>query len=342
MKKASFVFLFLSLFMLSCSLEKRERAFVNLSKSAILQSPETILEFNDKYPTSVKASDSLLFVIYVKADTCVDVFNMRTKKRITSLGPVGHGDKDLIGPNFILSVDDNGILLDEGNLKKIMAIRHDADSMRLEEYIPYPDPIFISSETNFSKNYIVGRKVDAIDGKMFFIYNRNTKKISEISCPFDLREPIADYNYTFAPTITFNERQNRIIAGMYFFDMVHIYDLKGKHIKTFSFSEKSIPDVNKNTKMLALENGYSGFIRCFPTKKYCYLLRMTITPMKEMPECRLIQTDWDGNLVNSYQFVDNVSGQFYIDEHARKIYIIRNRWKADKEEVFEVVSYNLP
>lgn len=301
-------FVFLVLFMSSCNSVNKDFDFIDLSNSAILQSPETILSFDDKYPTSVKVVDSLLLVMYVKADTCVDVFNIHTKQKIKSLGPVGHGADDLVSPNFILSVDNDKVLLDEGNLKKILEIKHDTDSMYLKEYIPYPDPIFISSETNFSKNYIVGRKIDGIEGKMFFVYNRNTEAITEVKCSFDLEESVSDYNYTFAPTIAFNEQKNRVIAGMYFFDMIHIYDLECKHINTFSFSEKCIPKVNKDTRMLALENGYSGFIRCFPTEKYCYLLRMTVDPIKENPENMLIQIDWDGNLVNSYRFVDNVSG----------------------------------
>ncbi len=336
------IFFILSLFlMLSCSSVKEEFSFTDLSNSTILQSPEKILKFDDKYPTSIKVMDSLLFVIQVKADTCIDVFNLFTKQKIKSLGPVGHGDTDLINPNFILSIDNNKVLLDEGNLKRILEIEYDTDSMQLKEYIPYPDPIFISSETNISEKYIVGRKIDAIDGKMFFIYNRGTNEISEVDCFPELEEQVADYNYTFAPTIAFNEQQNRIIAGMYFFDMIHVYDLEGKRINTFRFSEKSIPNVNKNTKRLELENGYSGFIRCFPTEDYCYLLHITANPAKEKSESMLIQIDWNGNLVHSYRFIDNVSGQFYIDESVHKIYIIHNSWNSTVGEVFEIVSYNL-
>ena len=124
-------------------------------------------------------------------------------------------------------------------------------------------------------------------------------------------------------------------------DIVHVYDLLGKHIHTFKFSEKSIPDVDKNTKMLDLGNGYSGFIRCSPTEKYCYLLRITTEPNNEESEKMLVQMDWNGKIVNSYRFVDNVSGQFYVDELTHKVYIIRNRWNPNKGEMFDIVSYNL-
>ena len=199
-------FILFSFFIISCSSVKDDFDFVDLSKSMVLQSSETILEFDDKYPVSVKIADSLLFVIYVKADTCIDVFNIFTKQKIKSLGAVGHGDNDLINPNFILSIDNDKVLLDDGSLKKIVEIENTANSMQLKQYIPYPDPIFISSEMNFSKNYIVGRRIDAIDGKMFFTYNRTTNEIIEENGFPELEIPVFDYNYAFAPTIAFNEQ----------------------------------------------------------------------------------------------------------------------------------------
>lgn len=341
MKIVFYIILCISIF--SCTSTKNNSDFVDLSESTILQSPETILRFEDKYPVSIKIVDSLLFVINVKADTCIDVYNIETRQKIKSLGSVEYGADDLINPTFILSVDVDRVLLDEGNLKKIVEIEKDDNgALLLKEYIPYPDSIFISSETNLSKNYIVGRKIDATNPNMFFVYNRNTGKTLKAKCPITLNESVSDYNYTFASIVALNEQQNRILVGMYFFDLIHVYDLEGKHIQTFKFSEKCIPDVNKNTKMLALDNGYSGFTRCFPTEKYCYLLRMIVSPMAEKTESMLIQTDWNGNMINSYCFVDNVSGQFYIDENAHKVYIIRNEWDADiNEEVFDIASFNL-
>ena len=112
----------------------------------------------------------------------------------------------MINPNFILSIDNDKVLLDDGSLKKIVEIENTANSMQLKQYIPYPDPIFISSEMNFSKNYIVGRRIDAIDGKMFFTYNRTTNEIIEVNRFPELEIPVFDYNYAFAPTIAFNEQ----------------------------------------------------------------------------------------------------------------------------------------
>lgn len=104
--------------MFSCTSDDNDFDLVDLSETSILQSPETILRFDDKYPVSVKMVDSLLFIVNVKADTCVDVYNIKTRQKIKSLGPLGHGADDLVNPSFILSVDNDRVLLDEGNLKK--------------------------------------------------------------------------------------------------------------------------------------------------------------------------------------------------------------------------------
>lgn len=179
MKKIYILLAFLSL--LSCNPVEKSFDLIDLSKPVILESPEILLEFDDKYPVSIKVMDSLLFVIYVKADTCIDVYNMETKQKIRSLGPAGHGPDDLMNPNFILSVDNDKVLLDESSLKKILEIQNDTDGMQLKEFIPYPESILMSSETNLSDNYIVGRQVDGTEGKMFFIYNRAKGNFSEVN-----------------------------------------------------------------------------------------------------------------------------------------------------------------
>jgi hypothetical protein len=57
----------------------------------------------------------------------------------------------------------------------------------------------------------------------------------------------------------------------------------------------------------------------------------------------LIQTNWEGELINAYHIPDNVLGHFYIDEQNRKMYITRHRLVPDAHtmEVFEIVSYQL-
>lgn len=341
MKKLIYLLLFS--FLVSCNLSKNESKNeffrIDLSESIIMDSMETIFDFYDKYPVAVKISDSLMYIIQTKAEDCIMVLNMHTKQIVDSLGRVGHGPNDLINPNFILSADNSEVLIEDGNLKKMMKIEQSVDSLKIMEYIEYPDPIFLGSEINLSANFIVGRKVDALEGKMFFVYNRNTDSIFEINCYPKLEESISDVNYAFAPAIAFNEHKNRIVVGMYFFDMFHLYDLTGEYIKTCCFSEKFIPNIDKKTKRLDLSNGYSGIIRTFSTNDYCYLLRMIQKSENDQPKYMIIQLDWEGELINSYLFNDDISGQFYVDEKMKKIYVIRRYINIEDEEIFSIVSY---
>lgn len=313
---------------------------LNLSNHSIIDSTTTIIEFDDKYPVSLAAKDSLLYVICVKSDTCLHVVNLNTKKLMTSLGTVGHGPNDLINPNFILSLNHSKILLDVGNLNKIVRIENNAGQIELSEDIPYPEPIFLSSELNMSTNYIVGRKVDSLEGSMFFIYNKNTNQLIKSDCYPSLSTPVKDKNYVYAPVLALNESKNRIIVGMYFFDLFHIYDLSGNRIKTFSFSEKYTPHIDKKGGFIHLEDGYTGIIRAYPTKEYCYLLRSEKDKNGDSSEM-LIQIDWEGNLIHSYKFKDHVSGQFYINEDSNTLYIICNYIRSDDEDIFAIISYNL-
>ena len=338
--KQLIIILFL-LFMDSCVSEENEFIRIDLSNAQDLESEEVICELEDKYPVALTIKDSLAYVIQVKSDTCMFMLNLNSGKIMTSFGTVGHGENDLLDPNFILSTNQTDVLLDVGNLGKLMKLDYVKDCIELSEYVTYPESLRISSELNFSENYIVGRKVDAYEKNMFYIYDKNKKNLCNIPCYPELEYPITDYNYIYAPVLALNEKKNRVVAGMYFFDLFQIYDLSGHRINTFGFSEYCIPRINKEARQLDLQQGYSGIIRVFPTEKYCYMLRMTIEVEPSSTHFMLIQTDWDGKLINCYRFKDQVCGQFYMDEQKRKIYIIKQYINENDDEIYAIVAYNL-
>lgn len=335
------VFLILAVISIACNNLNETHKRIDLSNSILVDSNEVVYIFEDEYPVSLSIKDSLLYVIKIKSDYCMTIINLNTRKEIKSFGHKGYGPNDLIGPNFVLSTDNDAVIVDDGNLKRILQIKYATDNMQISDHIEYPNQIFISSEINISNNYIVGRKLDALEGKMFFVYNRNTENIIETEyCP-KLSIRVLDSNYTYASTIGLNEQKNSIIAGMYFFDMFHVYDLKGNRINTFYFSEKSIPDVDKKNKTLDLSDGYSGVIRIFTTKEYCYLMRISTQASDTEPQMMIIQIDWDGKLINAYRFKDNISGQFYVDETNRKIYLIKNYINSVGNDIFAIVAYKV-
>lgn len=333
------IYFFIVFILLSCNQSPKQFSYIDLSASTPLDSAEVIYTFDDKYPISIRLTDSLMFVILVKSDTCLTVINTNTKEVIASLGPVGNGPDDLVSPSFILSTDNPNVLIEDVNLQRIIKINTDIDSLKLQDYTQYPESLFGSSELNLSENFIVGRKVNPKEKKMFFVYNRNKGTTAEADYFPELNAPLSDYNYTYAPVLALNEKQNRVIAGMYFFDLFHVYDLEGSRIKTFCFSENCVPSINAEAKMLDLREGYAGIIRAYSTTKYCYLLRVEYKPEYPDGKQKIIQIDWNGKFINSYDFTDDISGQFYVDEHSNKIYLIRNHMNSEGEDLFDIVSY---
>lgn len=324
----------------SCSSEKQEER-IEVTDILTLDSAEVVYDFVDKYPVSLSKIDSLLYVISIKSDTCMSVINLNTKNMLCSFGPVGHGDNDLLNPNFILSIDSDDLLLDVGNLRRIVDVDYyEQDSIVMND-LEYPDLIFLSSELNMSDKYIVGRKIDAYDDSMFFIYNKKKEKIISVSCFPMLNYSILDYNYTYSSVLALNENKERIISGMYFFDMFHIYDLSGNRLKTIKFSDDCYPQVDRDLGRIDFTKKYNGIVRAYPTQNYCYLLRMINRNAKGFPQYMLVQMDWEGCIRRCYMFNDSVSGQFLVDEVHNKIYIIKNYIDDDGEEVFSIVSYKL-
>lgn len=311
---------------------------VELSNVKLLDTAEVIYETNDKFPVSLLKRDSLLFVILMKSDTCINVIDLNSKTLLKSFGNKGVGGDELLNPNFILSTDTTSVLLEVGNLRKLVDIDYqNIDSIKMTN-LKYPESIYIASEMNISNNYIVGRIVESYSRNMFFIYDQKNEARQDIACYPPLKvSKTFDYNYVYATNLALNEKKNRIISGMYFFDMFHVYDLQGNRLNTFSLSNNCYPKTDRD-KGVNINNLSSKIIRAYPTEEHCYLLRLIdTTPRQYM----LIQTDWEGTIKNTYKFPDEVSGQFCVDEKNKNVYLIRNYLNDIGEDIFAIVAYSL-
>lgn len=326
--------------MFSCDFEKHKEG-IDLANLLLLDSAEVIYEYPDKYPISLAKRDSLLYVINIKSDTCMSVINLNTKDELCSFGSVGHGDKDLLNPNFIQSITSNKLLLDVGNLRRIVDVDYRGKDSIVMNDMEYPDLIFMASELNMSDKYIVGRKVDAYDDNMFFIYDRNKNEINTVPCSPNLHYSILDYNYTYASVLSLNEEKGRIVSGMYFFDMFHLYDLSGNRLKTIKLSDDCYPHIDRESGRIDFSKGYNGVVRAYATSNSCYLLRMIMNGLKDAPQYMLIRMDWEGEVQQCFMFKNNVSGQFCVDEVKDKVYIIENHIDDNGEEIFSVMAYDL-
>jgi len=174
-----------------------------------------------------------------------------------------------------------------------------------------------------------------------------TDSMVEIDYFPEIKNFIENRNYYYAPTLALNTDKNIIIVGMYFFDIVQLYDLSGNLKKVIHFSENSIPKFNAEQQMLDLSNGYKGISYIYSTKNYCYLKRIEVNPkfteqgVEENVKNSIIKMDWNGNVIKSYQINEQLAGNFCVEEETKKLYAIRNRLGNNLDEYYDVVCYNL-
>ncbi|MDR1373083.1 MAG: hypothetical protein LBJ17_08250 [Dysgonamonadaceae bacterium] len=336
-------FLLVLIFVVAC--KNKDSQFVIADLSHSISTPkvaEILYSFDDAYPVSVAVKDSLIYIIKIKTDTCMSVLNKNTRKILCNFGLVGLGPNDVIRPDFISTVDSSYVLIEDVSVKKFMTIEYNTDTACiLKKYIDYPSKIFPSGETNISKNFIVGRQIGK--GKMLYIYNRLIDSMIEIDYYPIIKGIKHDRNYVFAPTLVLNENKNRIIVGMYLFDMFHVFDLYGKRLKTVTFSNYELPKFDSKDLMADIQKSSAGIIRSFATKNYCYLLRIVGDRITNNLQNMIVKLDWDGNLIEVYEIKDKIEGQFYVDEQNKKMYVIRHRivQESTVSEIFELISYQL-
>jgi hypothetical protein len=342
-----FCILFLCIF--SCKNDEEVVVFhVDVSQATTLAPPETLYSFMDKFPFGVSVRDTVAFVTQIKADTFLTAINIKTKSIIQSFGTRGMGPNDICDPLFISSIDYSDVLLEDAIVNKFNKIGFDGNLNRyiVDKFMTYSPKIWRSGETNISQNFISGRKVGQGE-KMFYIYDRNNDSVIDIDYypPMNLNKEL-DLNYIYAPSVSLNEEKNRVIIGMFYFDMFQVYDLLGNRLKTCCLSDNCIPKFNKSDdRGTVMQQCEMGLIRSFATRDYCYFLHIIrdFSSFIGTKPSMLIQINWDGELIKAYRIPDTVLGHFYIDEQNRKMYIVRHRLVPDihVNEVYDIVSYQL-
>jgi hypothetical protein len=316
---------------------------VDLSDARILSNPQRLLRFSDKYPFNIAVKDSLAVLLFSKEDTSGTVYNLNTRKPVGYFGVVGNGPGEIIGINFITNKNyallKDSLYFTDINAKKLLAISLGTDKNRfvLNHLTDYPDSIVPSANLNIADDWIIGRKIGMQEQQMFYIYDRNTQNLRWIDYP-SFMPYVRDKNYDYASRLAFNAPKEKIIAGMYFADMVLLYNIQGERKKTICFSEKWLPEIQK--ERLLTFDGFSGILGLYPTEKYCYLLRTEEKKFKKN-KIHLIKIDWNGNLIASYVLANNFESGFCVDEGLNRVYLIQNTIAENNVEYYDVVYYDL-
>jgi hypothetical protein len=349
MKKPFLLFpLFLSFFLVSC-LNSSKEVIYDLTDSPVLSIQDTIFRFEDKLAMAIAVQDSTAYIIQDNSDTCMLALNLKTKKMIKGFGFKGSGPEDLVSPEFMPSLDNsNAVFLVDVNSKKLLSIKNDGNkAFHLKKLMPFPAEIFPASNLNYSNQVLVGRQLKIGSNKMFFIYDQKKHTKVDVSTNPDI-PGLKDPNYFCAPQLALNAAKHKIIVGMYYMDMFHLYDLDGKHIKSFCFSKDFIPPLDKKGGALDLIQGFKGIYNLFPTDDFCYLMRVIEKPVfktgevvSTTRELFLVQVDWDGKLISSYRIKDELGSRFCVDEKQKKLFAIRHTVESTSKEFYDVVTYSL-
>ncbi|MDR3236550.1 MAG: hypothetical protein LBT48_07520 [Prevotellaceae bacterium] len=329
-------------FLISCDKQSDDFTYYDLSDSPAIVLNDTLQNFDSRTIMDMAISDSILFLIQYGYDELILAID-RSKNQIVSMfGHTGSGPDDMLDPSFISIINhQNEVYINDVNTKKLMKIiRSQNNHFHFEKLMDYHSQIFPTSNMCYSEDFIVGRKISSETKKMFYIYNMEQNSINDIDIYPKLKANINDVNYYYASNFGLHAAKRRIIAGMYFFDMFHVYNLNGERIKTVCFSKDCILPVDNTHHVLAIQNGYSGIVSIFSTNEYCYLLRYTEIPQTE-GHYMLVQTDWDGKIIHTYTINEKLATpKFCVDSRDHKMYMVTHSIDGDTE-YNTVVSYNV-
>lgn len=331
--------------LLSCTTQSND-PYIDLSQSEPLDHPVLLFRFNNKVPIDIAVKDSLAILLFYKEDTCGAIYNLNTKKKISSFGIVGNGPGEITGINFLVNKNEalqkDSICFYDMNQGRLLAASIQPNNhFELQNIRNSPNALYSSYNQNIANNLMVARRVRD-DGYMFFIYNMENQDIKNIEYyPKISNLDIRARKSTYAPRLALNEAKGKIIAGMYYLDLIHIYKINGEREKTIYFSKQWMPPVEKNK--IDFRSRYTGSTGIFPTDKYCYVLRRQLSTVKtaKIVNTHLIQLDWNGNLIKSYALKGDFVPGLFIHEEQNIMYAIQINIESDNAEYYDVVKYDL-
>lgn len=150
-------------------------------------------------------------------------------------------------------------------------------------------------------NTVIGQNAVESDGA-FFIYTYDRDLLKWIKFTPEFNFPNRDYQTdAYTNCIVANPSRNSVVVGFRYFDMVQVYDLSGKLLKSLNFSTLKMPKLSTEENRVSEESTvYTQYI--YATDKYCYIARLN--PLKQGEEMvfnHIIVMDWNGNIKEVYR-----------------------------------------
>lgn len=309
-----------------------------------LRSPHLIKCFGEKLPVSVEFYDSLLYVVMAKSDTCIYIYNLKDYKLEGTLGKLGHGPNDILSPNLMMNSNAlkkqlGGVVYYDLNTKLVYLAK---EKNQLTPITKINDNMSPAKDISMGNRYWIGQKIVHNSESLCQIYDSETNVIQAIET-YPKIEDIdnrVDRNYLYSSKIVFNENKYRIVIGMYFWDLIQVYDLIGNKIKTFSLVQDY--DAESSMRRMFEEEDYVGFNQIYATENYCYLRRvLTNGKSRRAEKMQIVKMDWDGNIITVYRLDDLMVGGFTVDENNNTIIGIVQTENDEMDEYYNIVLYEL-
>lgn len=336
----SLIISLLIILLCSCNSQIDKRVmFLNLEKTKTLtmERPLLIKSFATEYPIEMMEHDSIIYIISAKSDTVLYSINL-IDNILQPLSTLGLGPDEWFSPCFVQnSFEYEDIICYDLELLRYTSL---STSNRVA-FKKIPSSIGHADQLNISYPLWIYRPIQTNLKHTMAIYNEdtNTTIFNKELFP-DIDYGAADINYISSGRICYNKDMNIILEGMYFFDVIKLYNTNGELLKILTFS----PEVNfqKDFNRIAKNGEFSGYGKIYATPNYCFLHKKTGSfnnrPSQNMSI--IIKLDWSGKYVESYKMPENFTGCFCIDKSENNLYALLNE-SADNNEEYSLVKFKL-
>jgi len=276
--------------------------------------------------------DSFLVLIASCDSNYFQVYNKNTLEFVRKFGIKGKSPHEFLLPlpyktNTTSNLTDSILCFYDLNLARNQYIDFQKITKGLMPYEcvsmrPIDKQLLFSNDLSFLEgNKIAGRSIDVSEG-LFFIYNTKSKKKKWID---------------YLPHLSINERYRllayygylcsntkSIVYASRYFDEILFYDLNGQIFKEHYFSKIKKPILSKEFSGVSDESMLYT-MKIYGTHDFCYILRIArngenFRKIRNEPS-KILAFDWDGNLVNVYQY-ESFPSSFCVDETTRTIYCV--------------------
>ena len=267
--------------------------------------------------------DSFFVVINRMEEPYIHAFNRTDYSFRGSFGMLGQGPNDFNFPFFLQTNHSDSLELYDVNLAAFKYVDMKKAIAKAPNAITQsgmPKQIIGSLDLYKGKNSYFGN----IDGGMglFFIYNPIKDKIKWVDFPNSVKNDECDFSVI--NRITLNEKLEKIVSAMFYYNKVFLYDIEGTLIKEVQIGEQEICPELVNGKELSDES-----IRCCTdiqaTSKNVYLLMQTVKEKSfENPNTetsRITVLDWELNYIMTYTLPHYVKSILVDELQNRIIYV---------------------